>query len=134
MTDLNYSLRDHVTRTGFDLSLGKTHIAALVYIDQVLKINRPSLDPKTDQMHSLDTPRRRPWNHFATGVHGLEERGLVVHIAELRRKPGENVLHMTPRRIWRITPAGRLVIGLLKEAGIYQEYASVFPMAAGEAS
>ena len=32
MNAVNEALRAHVTRVGFDLSLGKTHIATLVWI------------------------------------------------------------------------------------------------------
>lgn len=124
MTEVNEALRAHVTRVGFDLSLGKTHIATLVWIDLRLKTNVPTdprFYPRAGRTHPV-------FRHHATGAHGLIDRGLVVNIAEQRRKPGEAFGNMTPRRVWRITPAGRLVINLLKEAGIYQEYAALIPV------
>lgn len=126
MSQVNESLRQHVTSVGFSLTLGKTHIAALVMLDIKLKHNRTGFDSAMNYTSSAP-PRvfKGP-----TGTSGLIERGLVEHIMDQRRKPGENILAMTPRRIWRITPAGRLVINLLKEAGLYQEYAAMLPVPA----
>jgi hypothetical protein len=122
---INVSLRQHVTSVGFSLTLGKTHIAALVMLDIKLKHNRTGFDS------SINYTSSRPPRVFngPTGTSGLIERGLVQHIMDQRRRPGENILAMTPRRIWRITPAGRLVVNLLKEAGLYQEYAAMLPVA-----
>ncbi|HZB28960.1 MAG TPA: hypothetical protein VE465_02220 [Streptosporangiaceae bacterium] len=130
MTEINDALRDHVTAVGFQLTLGKTHLAQLVYLDLLLKENQPAIDPKTDKFDQgrVRSPRGAPWNNSAVGLQGLERRGLVKHILDQHRKPGEQVLTMTPRRIWKITKAGRLVINLLKEAGIYQEYAAAIPI------
>lgn len=129
MNGINAALRGHVTQVGFHLTLGKTHIAALVYLDAMLRQNQASLDPQTGALNNdtVNRPSFAPWNQFATGFRGLEDRGLARHIEDLEREPGENVLAMRPTRIWEITPAGRLVIGLLSEAGIYQEYAAAFP-------
>jgi hypothetical protein len=125
MTEINEQLRAHVTRVGFDLSLGKTHISRLVAIDAELKRNLST----QELLGNYTTPREpRAFNRFVTGTTGLVERGLVEHIMDARRRPGEPVSAMKPRRIWRITPAGRLVINLLKEAGIYQEYAAMVPV------
>lgn len=129
MTEINESLREHVTSVGFNLSLGKTHIAALVKTDIELKANLST----TEYLQRYGAGPREPrvFNLFATGNSGLIQRGLLEHIAESRRKPGERYGDMKPRRIWRITPAGRLVINLLKEAGIYQEYAAMLPAPVG---
>lgn len=108
--ETNDLLRSHVTRVGFDLSLGKTHVAALVMLDIALKSRR-----HVDTRH----PMLRTW---VPAMHGLGDRGLVEHRHALDSrgyaKPGLN-----PH--YRITKAGRLVIGLLKEAGIYQEHADL---------
>lgn len=122
MTEINEQFRHHVTSVGFILTLGKTHIARLVAIDLELKENL-SIIERID----ADVLRPRAPRVFNSTAHGLFERGLVEHILDARRKPGENINEMRPRRIWRITPAGRLVINLLKEAGIYQEYAAMLP-------
>lgn len=127
MADINESLREHVTRIGFNLSLGKTHIAALVSIDNLLKRNVSTIEELNSGGYKLNMRMPRVFNLFVSGQRGLVERGLVSYIADQRRKPGENISSMRPRRIWRITPAGRLVIMLLKEAGIYQEYVAMMP-------
>lgn len=124
MTEINESLRQHVTNVGFNLTLGKTHIAALVMLDINLKHNHTGFE-RAFNFTSAHPPRVF---NGPTGTSGLIERGLVQNIMEQHRKPGENILAMTPRRIWRITPAGRLVINLLKEAGLYQEYAAMLPV------
>lgn len=124
---INTSLRSHVTSTAFALNLGPTHIAALVLLDIQLQTDQPALDPVANTLHTIDRPRWRPWNQFATGVHGLENRGLVNHICEQEREPGENELYMRPSRIWQITPAGQAVVVLLQECGLYAEYAAQIP-------
>lgn len=100
MNRVNEELRQHVTRVGFDLSLGRTHIAALVM---------------------LDAPFQRSFSHFVGGARGLQERGLVWH-----RMPPNNKTSI--RKIWGITKAGELVKDLLKEAGIWQEYEAALPI------
>ena len=100
---MNEALREHVTRVGFNLTLGKTHVQTLVVLDIALKANR----------HWHDRGR----NLFVPAVQGLERRGLVEHTY-----PSKSGLPV--RRIWRITKAGRFVLGLLKESGLYDEYAA----------
>lgn len=127
MAAVNESLRAHVTRVGFDLTLAKSAIAALVYIDQVLRNNRDA--------HAVEEPRTGPmgrtFSHFATGTKGLIERGLVRHVdpgpgsgARSYRVDLDGTTHFYwAPNTYRITKAGRLVIGLLHETGIYEEYA-----------
>lgn len=123
----NLALRRHVTRVGFQLTLGKTHIAALVYLDALL--TRQGDWARKDERHfragSLGYDMDRTDHDFARfvpGVRGLIDRGLVA------RPHGQNLTReMTTSEIWEITPAGRLVIGLLKESGIWAEYASALP-------
>lgn len=125
---MNEQLRSHVTRIGFQLSLGKTHIAALVLIDA-----------ETRQRCRIRM-NGGPWNWFATGAHGLIDRGMVIHHPPL---PIERQTRaMRERRgkwghlggYYEITKAGRLTINLLKEAGIWQEYENALPVAQSEAS
>lgn len=127
----NDLLRMHVTRVGFDLSLGKTHIAALVWIEELRVAKWDATyfrKPKSGPMH-------RAFNNLVSGFHGLEERGLVVHRYDPqqvmrfqqsnpvhRDEDGVLRIHHNPK-VWKITKAGRLVIDLLKESGLYDEYA-----------
>lgn len=111
----NEALRAHVTRVGFDLTLGKTHIAALVLLNESLRRN----DWISTQVASVGY--RRTFSLFVPGVHGLQDRGLVIH-----NRP-ERGSRKRLRQIWVITKAGKLVIDLLREAGIYQEYADALP-------
>jgi hypothetical protein len=114
----NELLRGHLTRVGFDLSLGRTHIAALVYLDQSIRQNK--------QWHlagyKISRSMGRAFAHFATATSGLIERGLVVHHwDEKANKLGKGGL----KPHYTITKAGQLVIGLLQESGLYEEYAVV---------
>lgn len=113
---MNERLRQHVTRVGFDLTLGKTHIAALVYLDYCIR-----------HRVYLRTASHTPFQWFATGARGLEERGLLVHHYEPREQRPKNAKDHLGRH-YTITPAGKLVIGLLKEAGIWQEYEATLPI------
>ena len=123
----NESLRAHVTRVGFDLTLAKSAIAALVYIDQVLRNKRDALaveEPRTG-------PMRRTFRLFAGGAQSLIERGLIRHTMPAKGAGSRSYsvdADGVPHFYWdvktyRITRAGRLVIGLLHETGIYEEYA-----------
>jgi hypothetical protein len=132
VNDINPLLRDHVTSAAFVLSLGKTHVAALVRLDLELvaevRINAFDLGPGE---------HRRLHRHDVTGMNGLIARGLVVHVYELNKhkyvvKPGDDSIYiagavdldrMPLGQCWNITRAGQLVCGLLKEAGLYAEYA-----------
>lgn len=123
MTAINAALREHVTGTTFALTLRKTQIAALVWIDCMLA------EPRTphEQLAQTGTLARRPggriWGSFIPGVRGLIDRGLVEHILpDDRRNLRHGTFDLRSDQVWRITPAGRLVIGLLKEAGIWQEH------------
>lgn len=130
MTPPNDLLRSHVTRVGFDLTLPRSAIAALVWVEELrlAKWDSVGLDMRLPAGH----PLYRAFGHFVTGARGLEERGLLMHRwdaeGERRRGPrawrdDEGRWHHDHRGIWKITRAGRLVIGLLREAGLYDEYA-----------
>lgn len=126
MSEQNDLLRAHVTRVGFDLSLGKTHIAALVYLDQCLKQKRyiPHRVQDLSFPDNTQLPARafgRAFSMFATGMHGCQDRGLVIHHWNPKHKNDGLKWHYT------ITKAGKIVIALLSEAGIYQEYADALP-------
>lgn len=121
--EINDALRAHVTRVGFDLTLGKSHIATLVWIDQMLKQRRHI---RTTNAGSY----RRAFSNSAVGSHGLQDRGLIEHTTpdyKGWRAKGHSTDSYPVNRIWKITKAGRLVIALLKEAGIYDEYLDAMP-------
>jgi hypothetical protein len=116
----NEALRAYTTSRAFVLDLRKTHIETLVYIDWVLELEAAG-------KHRIDPSFwvRSP-SLFATGAPGLERRGLVEHLWQPAK--GEGPTNERPfSDFWRITEAGRLVVGLLKEAGLYDEYAACWP-------
>lgn len=121
----NEQLRAHVTRVGFDLSLGKTHIAALVYLNECLRQRRYIDTRKTEGPHA------RAFSWFATGMHGCIDRGLVIHhyrpTTDLPPKERQKAERQGFKRHYTITPAGKLVVSLLQEAGIYEEFADALP-------
>lgn len=134
MSEINPLLREHVTSAAFVLSLGKTHVAALVRLDLELAAEvrlRPS------SLRIGGVPHARLHSHDIPGRDGLVRRGLVAHVYELNKhkyvvKPGDDSRYvvgvvdldrMPVGQCWNITRAGRLVADLLKEAGLYQEYA-----------
>jgi hypothetical protein len=64
-------------------------------------------------------------SHFVTGAMGLQTRGLLNH-----HFPTETQARYEPcSTVWTITLAGSCVVGLLKEAGIYQDAAAELGMA-----
>ena len=123
MAEVNELLREHVLRTGFSLVLTKTQIAAMVQLDAALDrgqwIRRSEMSVTWQAFHGL----------FITGIKGLENRGLIRHIyhENKHKYPGTLALSMPVSDAYEITDAGKLVIGLLKEAGIYQHYAVAMP-------
>lgn len=121
---INVALRQHVTSASFALVLGSTHIAALVWTDHMLRRNRSlrdDLDEGTyDGRYPHESgPHSRAFRNHATGMNGLVRRGLVIHT---RPPQGQRTDHIPPSDIWEITEAGRLVIGLLRESGLWAEY------------
>lgn len=114
----NEMLRSHVTGAAFHLTLGKTHIAALVHLEEVLAF---------EETHGLVVsrrggPRSTYLGNFTTGASGLIARGLVTHTDPY--PPNTCLVDKPFAEFWQITPAGRLVLQLLREAGIWQEYAT----------
>jgi hypothetical protein len=105
------------------LTLRKTQIAALVWLDVELADNRSVNEQLANGGTILRYPRGRVWGSFVPGVNGLVSRGLVEHIlTDGYRRPGVSTADLKPSQVWRITEAGFLVVGLLKEAGIWQEH------------
>lgn len=125
---MNVNLREHVQRIGFDLSLGRSHIAALVYLEELRKVKwRGDLVRTPSGGRMTDPPIKRAFANIVTGFHGLEARGLLIHTdghktAIKTDSSGGLMLIQHSPKTWHITPAGRAVIVLLKEAGLYQEF------------
>lgn len=116
---VNQAFRAYVTGSAFRIDLGKTLIEALVHIDWVLRLEATGghrLDPATWV--------RSP-SMFATGAPGLQRRGLIWH-----QYDGGRCDKRPFSDFYGITPAGKLVIELLKEAGIWAEYAALYPAVA----
>jgi hypothetical protein len=128
----NPFLREHVTSTAFALNLGKTHVAALVRLDLEL-----AAEVQIHAHHIGPDAYGRLHRNDVTGRSGLISRGLLVHVAALNEhkyvvKKGQPSIYrvgavdydrMPIGECWNITRAGRLVIELLQEAGLYQEFA-----------
>lgn len=112
----NDLLRSHVTSAAFHLTLGKTHIAALVHLEE-----RLAADLNT--WEHIKQPREKTphLGNFTTGAAGLVARGLATHTYPLTDEHWADLPFST---YWQITPAGQLVLELLREAGIWQEYAT----------
>jgi len=122
---MNGLLRSHVTRVGFDLTLGQTHIAALVRLAESIRTN------KYVKPIPRDHPLGRADALFAPGMDGLVRRGLVIHHYDAKaqkraQSTGDHTMSMRPH--YTITAAGNAVIVLLKEAGLYEEYATAYGM------
>jgi hypothetical protein len=102
MTAVNELFRDHVHRISFQLTLTKTQIDTLVELDAYLN-------------HDGPYPSWVHWHMHGRGITGLERRGLVRQI---------NWWHPDDPPTYEVTKAGELVVGLLKEAGLYQQFIS----------
>lgn len=109
----NEALRAHVTRVGFDLSLARSHVAALVYLNESAE-----RDEWVGTRQVIRGALYRAFSLWATGAEGLIRRGLIVHHYQSSERTGSPNPHYT------ITRAGELVIDLLREAGLYAEYAT----------
>lgn len=121
---MNDAFRDHVTSTGFVLTLGRTHIDSLVRLWWRVEASKRGYETEDDRGAF---PNIISLGRFWIAAMGaLQGRGLVWHKWENaksynggKRKPWHQV--------WGFTPAGELVIDLLKEAGIWQEVVGTLP-------
>jgi hypothetical protein len=115
---MNEELRNHVTRVGFNLTLSLSQIASLIVLEKETR-------EQTMNWSQRKVERNLPWanainSRWVIGIQGCERRGLVVHHwVDARTKPSN--WKPTIDKYYSITAAGKHVIGLLKEAGIYQE-------------
>lgn len=114
----NPALRAHATG-GFHLGLGRTHVAALVLLDTELRHHA-----RISASSSAGGRGRNAWSNVIVGMRGLEDRGLIRWTKRGRRDDGKL---WTTDEVFELTNAGKAVIVLLLEAGIYQEYAGQLP-------
>lgn len=129
---INEALRAHVTSAKFVLTLGATHIAALVGVERRLRDNRTLEEELASGQLLVRNPAqahplRRAFRHDATGMAGLIARGLVVHHHPHDGGHGDGWIRVKPSEYWQITPAGWAVITLLQQAGIWAEYSDALP-------
>lgn len=133
----NEMFRDHVTSAGFVLTLGRTHLAALIRLDLELAANvRTTMAGPKGSIIKGDPSMERLHRHDVTGYAGLISRGLIRHVYEENKhryrdkraseRQGRDVIdhqRMPVGEQWEITRAGRLVVDLLRECGLYADYA-----------
>lgn len=125
---MNEAFRDHVTSTAFVLHLGKTQIAAIVRLDLELAAEI-SLDYRAVRQSPVASLHRCD----VTAIKGLEARGLVEYVWPLHehkykgpdgiRINSPEYLNHPRSEVHRLTRAGELVCQLLRECGLYQDYA-----------
>ena len=115
---VNQELREYVTRTGFDLRLSKTQIQALVWLDAMA--NHPA-NNRTDHREPHPITGSGKW--FVVAGDALQRKGLAWHRHFRDVKPDARFIHEVPwNKIWGLTDAGRMVISLLMECGLYADY------------
>lgn len=114
---MNEALRDHVTRIGFNLTLGTTHIAAMVLLDVMLR----SEDDERKRYTMADQWNRRSF--FVPAIDGVIRRGLAWH-----QQPDKIDIRANFFRNYGFTKAGIAALELLRESGIYEEYERALPV------
>lgn len=106
--------RSHTMRTGFCLALSQPMIEMLCAIADDVQWDR-------GQHHTI----HRPDNIFAS-FRALEKRGLAVAKGDSERRTTSQLLSMPEDRYceyshWKLTPAGKAMVQLLKVTGIFAE-------------
>jgi hypothetical protein len=119
----NEALREHVTSIGFSLTLSKRMIDTLVALDH-FKGDFHALTQWEDDagVDTVERTRRRVlFSHYVVTYRSLESRGLVVRKnVYLHKDP--KCFHLDQQKSRHsLTKAGKLMVGLLKEAGLYDE-------------
>ncbi len=133
MSERNELLRAHVTRAHFQLTLSKNMIAALIQLDRELADDRMT----GDLIRDLYSPGRvvtgpnRPAGRNLLSLNvtsrgSLINRGLVTYVMPAE---GYDLMKSRASHVWGITAAGRAVIVLLKESGLWDEVDAEVPWA-----
>lgn len=112
----NANLRSHVTSIGFALTLSKNMIDLLVCLDHF----SGDYHEMVSWEYRGGNARVRQFGNYVTSFRALESRGLVYMDLKYTGK-GTTKLIDHDRTRHRLTKAGKLTVGLLKEADIYQE-------------
>jgi hypothetical protein len=100
---VNEQFSAYVQSTTFSLSLGRTHIRALVRLDHALANDLPEARWPVAEDRAMDA---------------LERRGLIAWLTDDRRQMFRGEHARRWRDIIEITTAGKLVLLLLEEAGL----------------
>lgn len=113
---VNTELRQWARGISFTIAMGRRQVYTLISIHM-------SAQREWDLGgHAIIGERHRHMRSFVQNGHCLVDRGLIVaHVwgrNKIQRKQDKKYL---VRDLWQLTAAGELVIGLLKEAGIYDE-------------
>lgn len=103
----NNAFRQAVTSVSFHLTLSKTQVAAVVIIEESRR--------RGVYIHG---PHTTTWNLFVPAVSTLIHRGMVTHHPPKGPRP-----HQPLSTYYKFTKVGRLVVQMLEEAGLYEEYA-----------
>jgi len=93
---MNQELREYVTRVGFSISLSKAQIEHLVFMHVTREAKVRWLTASSSMISTSAA---------------LQRRGLIEHRDDSASAP----------RGWYLSKAGELVVGLLKESGIYED-------------
>jgi len=114
---MNPRFRNYVTDTAFKMSLGKTHITAMVAIKQA-QIHKNGVDQLQiagypDAMFQGYPRIAHEMGLWVGAVRSLEDKGLI--------NIKESTLHLPYWERYTITQAGELVWALLIEAGLVEE-------------
>jgi hypothetical protein len=120
---MNEDFRQAVTQTAFCLLLTKHQVATLVYLNELLERELSLGFGTMDRQHRFEVTS--DWGLSASrrlvgSARGLQDRGLLTH----RSPTSPRAMYRPASEYYSITAAGELVVGLLREAGIYTEVAS----------
>lgn len=113
----NLELRQWARGVSFTIAMGRRQVFTLVSLH--LSADRVrGFRPVIGNYH-------RAMRNFVGSTNCLVDRGLVIpHVwrdEQLRKRAQQLDAKVAIGELWQLTTAGELVIGLLKEAGIYEE-------------
>lgn len=120
---MNEAFRSYVTSTSFNLTLRRVQIEALIYLQAELDRGK-AIDLAASRfdyqrfvalVQAFPSAGPGPQSWVVTST-ALSRRGLIVH------DPSRSGSGHGFGRSWSFTDAGKLVVALLKESGLWQEY------------
>lgn len=114
---INTALRQWARGIQFNVAMGRRQVFCLVHAH----LSQEMIGEGVGEDH-------RHLRNWVTSAHCLQDRGLLnCHVwknDQLRRRSTSDNPQITRpkyKELWEVTRAGELVVGLLKEAGIYDE-------------